>query len=101
MTVGEIPFSVTVGPMQYTVRAIPELRAEDGQRLNGHILYGPCEIRIDAGLDPQVQRVTLWHEVLHAILTHAGHEDDAEKVVEILSYGLVAALRDNPGLARQ
>ena len=87
---------IKIGGIDYEVEEVQNLCAEDGiKRLNGHIIYDSCKIKLDAGLNPQVKNVCLWHEILHGILTHAGITDHDEAHIEALSYGLVQVLRDN------
>lgn len=66
----------------------------------GQVNYGECEIRVEAQNDPQQRRQTLWHEVVHVLLTQAGLVKDAKRegLVDPLAYGLMQVVRDNPGL---
>lgn len=90
---------IKIGGLDYDVIEEPNLCAEDGtRRLNGHIVYDRCQIKIDNGLNPQAKNITMWHEIIHGILTHAGVKDHDETHIEVLSYGLDQVLRDNPYL---
>lgn len=91
---------IKIGGLDYELIEEYNLCAEDGtKRLNGHIIYDKCQIKVDQNLNQQVKAVTVWHEVLHGILTQAGVEEHDEKLIEILSYGIVQVLRDNPELS--
>lgn len=93
--------SIKIGGLDYEVEEVQNLCAEDGtKRLNGHIIYDSCKIRIDQGLNQQVQTVCMWHEIIHGILTQAGIDNHDEAHIEALSYGIVQVLRDNPELAK-
>lgn len=94
--------NVKIGGLDYEVEEVQNLCAEDGlKRLNGHIIYDACQIKIDQGLNQQVKTVCLWHEILHGILTNAGVGKHDEATIEALSYGIVQVLRDNPELKAQ
>jgi len=90
--------TITIGPLIYTVVEVEELASASGQ-LYGDIDYGRCRIRICADSDPQIRRITLWHEVLHGILAAAAQtEDHNEAHIDALAHGIVQVLRDNPEL---
>lgn len=91
-----LPGSIRIGGLDYKVVEVKDLR--DGHTgLNGHILYNDCEIRVEQEMLPQVQWVTVWHEVLHGILEHAGVKHN-EQTILALGYGVAQVLRDNPWL---
>lgn len=92
-----LPERVQIGPTTYQVAVVEEL-ADGSAELYGDIDYGKCRIRITAESDAQKQRVTLWHEVLHAILYQAGMTDHDEQVIDALAYGITQALRENEAL---
>ena len=92
---------VKIGGIDYEVIEEHNLFAYDGTtRLNGHIVYDKCQIRIDDTLDPQAKNQTMWHEILHGILTHAGIDEQSETHIDIIAYGIIQVLRDNPDLVR-
>lgn len=89
-----IPEIIRIGGTDYTVKIIKDLR--DGNTgLNGHIVYNSCEIKIEEDMTDHIKWVTVWHEVLHGLLEHAGMGDHEEKLVLALGYGVTQALRDN------
>jgi hypothetical protein len=90
---------VIIGGISYKVEHVHALRDGD-QILDGHIRYSPSLIQLDAGLGPQAAYVTLWHEILHALLTHAGRDNHDETQISALAYGIAQVLRDNPWLNR-
>jgi len=92
-----MPDEVLIGAILYPVEVVGNLR--DGQvDVNGVISYRPYRIRLDSELDEQGRKRVLWHEILHGILTHAGHDDDNERHLEALAYGIMQVLRDNEEL---
>lgn len=88
---------IQIGPIHYDVVLVPEL-ANGEATLHGDINHARCRIRICADDSPQLQHVTLWHEVLHGILHLAALDDHSEQLIIALAYGIVQALRDNPVL---
>lgn len=89
---------VRIGPFTYKVQAVKDLRNDDDRRMYGVISYADCAISIDDSSDPQVAEVTLWHEIIHAILTHANIHNHKEKVIDVIAHGIVQVLKDNPSL---
>lgn len=90
---------IKIGGLDYEVIEEHNLCAEDGtKRLNGHIVYDQCQIKVDSTLDRQVKNQTIWHEILHGILTHAGIEEQSETHIDVIAYGIVQVLRDNSEL---
>lgn len=89
---------VIIGPLIYAVVEVEELASAHGL-LYGDIDYGRCRIRVAAESDPQIKRVTLWHEILHGILNGAAiTADHNEQHIDALAHGIVQVLRDNPDL---
>jgi hypothetical protein len=94
---------VSIGGILYRV----QLGAKEGEErpvannpdhiLLGKILYHEAKIYLEETQDPQAMRVTLWHEIIHGILEHAGQSEarDNEPIVHALSYGLTQLIRDN------
>lgn len=90
---------IRIGGIDYEVEEVPNLCTEDGaKRLNGDIFHDRCQIRVDQNLSPQIKSVTVWHEIIHGILTQAGARKQDETQIEALAYGIVQVLRDNPQL---
>lgn len=90
--------SVKVGPITYEVVLVDDLH--DGTtKLDGWVRYAECVVRLDSRLSPQSMRQTLWHEILHALVTQGGLKQD-ERYVDVLAYGIMEVLQDNPWLGR-
>ena len=90
---------VKIGPMVYAV--VEEKGLVDGdksRKLDGHIRYNDCQIAVEAGMSPQAKRQTIWHEIVHGILTQAGYTKQGETMVDALAYGIMGVLQDNPWL---
>ena len=90
--------TVRIGPIDYELELIEDLQAEDGDPVDGWICYAAGAIRLRAALNPQLRRVTLWHEILHAVLTQTGRQRHNEGELDALAHGIVQVLRDNPEL---
>jgi len=86
-----------VGAIEYRVALVTRLQ-KGGEVLNGRITHNLCRIEIDADLASQTKAVTIWHEILHSLMTQAGMDEQDEQLIETLSYGIVGVLRDNPEL---
>jgi len=91
--------TIKVGPIAYTMREIGDLH-DGGKRLFGQVNYDDCEILIHAGNAAQQRRQTVWHEIVHIILTQAGRNEDSgnEQLVDALAYGLMDVIESNPWL---
>ena len=80
--------SLKIGPCTYAVvrSAITE--------------YGLCDykrqtITLQPDLHPTVERLVLWHEIIHAILYQLGYNDHDEKLVDGLAHSIVSVLTEN------
>jgi len=89
---------VKVGPIRYRIVEVEGL-VGDQSKLDGHIVYNPSEIRLEISLGSQRRHLVLWHEVIHAILTHGGFDDHDERMVDVLAASIMLVLQDNPWLA--
>lgn len=89
--------TIRIGPIDFSVRAIERLVNDNGsEKLDGHIKYATSEILVEANTEAQAQRQVIWHEIIHGILTQAGYSEHDEKMIDIISYGVMQVLRDNP-----
>lgn len=90
---------VKIGGITYEIRRVPDLRDEHDTKLDGLYQGGKCLISLNSDLTPQSTLQTLWHEIIHGIITHAGMRDQHdESLIEAVSYGVMQVLRDNPGI---
>ena len=88
---------IRIGAIDYTIEMVTDLR--DGDRgLNGWIRYNDSKVMLDDEMEPQAEYITLWQEILHGLLTQAGMAKQDERIVEVLSHGIVMVIRDNPWL---
>lgn len=87
-----LPAKVRVGAMVYDVIAIkdlPDLGLCDEEK---------CCIAIREGLPDDVATVTLWHELIHAMLYALGYRRHSERMVDGIAYQITQLLQDNPAL---
>ena len=86
----KIPNSVRIGGVEYTVKR--EMDLNDGANmLYGRVDWEPSEILLKHGMGQQHSGMTLWHEIVHAMLYHGCAELDEEteeRVAEVLGLGL-------------
>lgn len=96
--------TVKIGTTSYQVKRVKDLHdIKDGsvkRGLLGCVDYTKREIEIDAALSPPAAIDTVWHEVVHAILYHAGHTEQNENQVLALGYGIIDFLRNNPAVVK-
>lgn len=93
-----MPQTVKIGPITYKVYRAKKVTRRDGQSLDGQIDYGKACITIRKGIDAQVTRLVLWHEIIHGILSNAGMSGQDEQMIEILASGIVDVLTMNSNL---
>jgi predicted metal-dependent peptidase len=85
--------AIKIGGIRYAV--IADNRLIDSLR-SGEMRHMRAEIAVLPDATPELLPQTLWHEVLHAVLLHAGIKDHDETQIDVIAYGIVQVLRDNP-----
>jgi len=56
----------------------------------GAVSYNKSMIRIRKGLDKQIEKETLLHEILHIALVQTGHNDKTDEgVIDAIAYTLL------------
>ena len=63
----------------------------------GESRQGECLINIATGMDPQQERDTVLHEVIHSVSSELGHYP-TEAVIQSMSAALYGVLLKNPRL---
>lgn len=91
----KLPASVKIGTIDYTIRENPRYKSEG---LIGQIMYYESTIEIQTDLALGMVQIGLWHEMLHGILLQGGFREHDERLLDVLAYGIVRLLQDNPFL---
>jgi hypothetical protein len=91
----KLPVSVKIGTIDYAIRENPRYKAEN---LIGQIMYYESAIEIQTDLAPGMVQIGLWHEMLHGLLLQGGFREHDERLLDVLAYGIVRLLQDNPFL---
>lgn len=93
----KIPSSIRIGGVEYTVKR--EMNLNDGANmLYGRVDWEPSEIMLKFGMGEQHACITLWHEIIHALLYHSSvelDEETEERIAEALGFGMYQVLEDN------
>lgn len=92
--------SVWIGPVRYTVKRVKRLQGEDRRALLGEIDYTHTTISLDEDQSPDSERMSLWHEIVHGILSQYGFRDHDETMVSALANGIADVLQCNPQLRK-
>lgn len=93
-----LPPTVKIGPIEYAIKENPRYKTE---HLVGQVLYYEGVIELQPDLTPIMQEMGLWHEMLHAILLQGGFREHEERILDVLAYGIVRLLQDNPQLTER
>ena len=90
-------FFIKIGAIAYNLgwKHRPRL---NGKFVVGLIDYNGQTIDTYVGLQPTVEWINIWHEVLHAILNNAGINDHNEDLLNILAHGICNVLAENPSI---
>lgn len=88
----KLPETIRIGPGDWAIAVAPLPE------------YGLCDeaqrtIVVREGMDPLMTRITLWHEIVHAMLFSLGYSNHNERLVDGLAYQIVQVLSDNPELS--
>lgn len=88
------------GGVDYRVKVRDNLCSDNGTKLNGSIEYFPDYlIQVEDTAGKQVKSITVWHEIIHAVLRNASRGNKVnDKTIDVIARGIFQALRDNPQL---
>ncbi len=93
-----IPNKIKIGGMEYQVNITDKpIIINNDANYGGCIYYNKNEIQICEDLAEEKKKQVFWHEVLHGIVCDRNIDlgDKEEMVVDMLSYGILAFLKDN------
>ena len=93
---------IKIGSIRYSIRKVENLR-DGNDHLFGKVTHSNSTIELDASLDDQQIKQTLWHEIFHVLRVQAGlpYFKLEEQIAEAFSYGLVGVLQDNPWILQE
>lgn len=104
----KLPKYVLIDDIQYKIKEVShrklQLSNEDLQsEIFGDTRYKPASIRICESMAEDEAKVTLVHEIIHAILHERGfdQESDDESMVDGLAHALRMLAKQNPELIRE
>ena len=83
-----LPTEVWVGPIRFDFIAVEDLKTEDGEPLDGHIVYGDAIIKVKANMADSVRKQVFLHEIVHAMCSQNGVKL-SEKDTDRLAYTLL------------
>lgn len=90
------PTRIVLHPFIYPIERVFELRNNDGDRIDGQIVYSKQLIRLDEDLCEAVERRVLWELILCIILDQTGHDGALDSFdLRALASGLTALLAGN------
>lgn len=95
--------TVRIGPIDYHISK-KETLALNGREMLGMIDMPNCLIEIKDKIAPDHERLTLWHEILHAMFYQyqiPQDDEEVEALIEKLAFGLKDLVEDNPWLAKR
>ena len=91
--------NVIIGPIEYDVTEEDRILNSQNQDLLGQIFYERGTLKVLKDIKEDVKRTVLLHEIIHGVFDNAGMRDHDERVIDVLSHGLVMVLMDNPDVA--
>ena len=57
----ETVLNIRIGPFDYEVVLVPDLKDDDGESCDGLYRHSEGEIRVNDALGEQAREVTIWH----------------------------------------
>ena len=92
----KIPNKIRINGIDFSIERVKDLN-DNGKLLSANICYHECKINLCKKSDPQFLRVSLWHEILHAIAESAKLDlgKDEEKIIDTIAYGINQVIQDN------
>lgn len=101
-----IPKRIDLGSIVYDVVLVSGLLDDErAKKLTGQISINDATIKVEGDIDPQLQAMTIIHEIVHHILMVSGHDSDVrpetiEDFIDALANGILITIRLNPDLTK-
>lgn len=95
------PSKFKYGPYNFEIYYRDDLVEKVGSM--GETYFNHLEVAIDSRMKPQMEKETMFHELLHVVLHDIGFfpdQDTEEKFIRLLSPRLVQLLTDNQELTQ-
>lgn len=89
-----LPKSIVIGPLTYKIEEVNELY-DKGILVWGVFVPSDLLIQIEENMPEQRKPITLWHEIIHAILNHSKRTGVEEDVIDVLALEIVGVLQAN------
>ena len=98
----QIPDKVRIGGVDFSVTSIPRLLSDDDTLLCGQIDHRKSVIQINSDTGPDMQCISMLHEILHGIAEHAQLKlgEQEETIVDVFARGIYQVVQDNPELMK-
>jgi hypothetical protein len=100
----KLPRNLRIGPYDWTVKLIADLKDETGEDVSGQCVCRDFVIELNTNKDihpfPLTALETVLHEIYHAIFSvaHFQKGDTEERICAVLASYDTQIRRDNPGL---
>lgn len=88
-----LPESVRVAGIDYKVEEVPEFIGEP--EVLGNVIYPFAQINIKKNLPESKKWQVFIHELLHAVFTESGYDNQDEDLINRVSITLHQVLKDN------
>lgn len=88
--------AVKIGPAWFTIWISDKIHGENGLEMLGLVDTSDCRIVISDNQTIEMKRVSILHEIIHAVMLQGSVEQD-EAAVNALAYGLALLLDQNAG----
>ncbi len=97
---GVVPAEIKIGPINYKICRTDGIR--DGNIFDGLQIYEEAKILLKDNLDENVERITLIHEILHAIFDNVSLSNTGKnhQLIGLLATTLYGLILDNPELVK-
>jgi hypothetical protein len=92
----KIPNKVKIGGLTYKIKMVDMVSL--GPNYIGCCDYKASVIEIAKDMDAQKQEETLIHEMVHAMMEHAGYKEQDEEAVHRTATAFHMLIKDNPGM---
>jgi hypothetical protein len=91
-----LPKIINVQGIPYSVEKCDNLTV-NGIEMDGHVTHHNACIKVDSGMHLEVEKRTLWHEIIHAMFKAQGHSHyrSDENLIIAIENGVVQLIQDN------